>query len=50
MTDFEVVTDDYLVQRSVFGDKYEIVANFSEKVYYHGEKEVKPLDFIIEEK
>lgn len=30
MTDFEILTDDYMVQRSTFGDKYRITVNFSD--------------------
>lgn len=37
MTDFEVLSKDYKLQRSVFGDKYEVVANFSdEDRFYNG--------------
>ena len=33
MTDFSVVSDDYAVQRSVFGERYEITVNFSSEPY-----------------
>ena len=33
MTDFSVVSDDYAVQRSVFGGRYEITVNFSSEPY-----------------
>ena len=37
MTDFEVLSKDYKLQRSVFGDKYEVIANFSdEDRFYNG--------------
>lgn len=31
MTDFEILSEDYTLQRSEFGGKYEIIANFAEK-------------------
>lgn len=31
MTDFEVLSKDYKLQRSVFGDAYEVVVNFSDE-------------------
>ncbi len=38
MTDFEIITEDYCLQRSVFGNKYEVIVNFSDKDYeYNGE-------------
>jgi hypothetical protein len=38
MTDFEIITEDYGLQRSVFGDKYEVIVNFTDKNYiYNGE-------------
>lgn len=38
MTDFEIITEDYCLQRSVFGNKYEVIVNFSDKNYiYNGE-------------
>ena len=37
MTDFEVLSKDYKLQRSIFDDKYEVVANFSdEDRFYNG--------------
>ena len=38
MTDFEIITEDYGLQRSVFGEKYEVIVNFTDKNYiYNGE-------------
>ena len=38
MTDFEIITEDFGLQRSVFGKKYEVIVNFSDKNYeYNGE-------------
>ena len=31
MTDFEILTDDYMIQRSTFGDKYRVTVGFSDK-------------------
>ncbi len=31
MTDFEILTDDYMIQRSTFGDKYRVTVDFSDK-------------------
>ena len=36
LTDFEWVTEDRLVQRTVFGDAGEVVANFGDQAYEHG--------------
>ena len=50
MTEYKVLTDDYMIQKTVFGDKYEVVANFSEKEYLYNNQIIKPLDFIFEER
>lgn len=42
MTDFEVLTEDYKVQKSVFGENTEVVANFSETPYIYKGKEIAP--------
>ena len=47
MTDFDYLTDDRKVQTTVFGDKYRIVANFSDSEYIYGEKTIAPTDFIM---
>lgn len=50
MTDFSYVTEDRKVQTTVFGDKYRIVANFSDSEYIYFEKTVAPMDFLLIEK
>ncbi len=47
MTDFEVLSDDYMLQRTVFGDAYEVVVNFSEQPMRYGELTVPPLDLVL---
>lgn len=38
MTDYEVLTEDYTVQRTAFGNQYEVVANFGSLPFlYHGQ-------------
>ncbi len=49
MTDFQVLRDDYKVQRSVFGDKYEVIVNFSEESYTYKNKLILPDDLLFEE-
>lgn len=49
MTDFEIVTDDYDLQRSVFGDRYEVIVNFSDKNYKYNGKTVLPNDILFRE-
>jgi hypothetical protein len=49
MTDFEVLSTDYKLQRSVFGDKYEVVANFSDKVRDYNGKAVGANDYLFGE-
>lgn len=49
MTNFEILTKDYMVQRTVFGNKYEVVANFSDKVYYHHNTSIESLEFVFNE-
>lgn len=49
MTDFEILKDDYKVQKSVFGDKYEVVVNFSEENYIYKNKLIPPDDLLFEE-
>ena len=31
ITDYEVISDDYMVQRTVFGEKYSVTVNFSDE-------------------
>lgn len=49
MTDFEILRDDYQVQRSVFGDKYEVIVNFSEEGCIYKNKLIPPCDLLLEE-
>ncbi len=49
MTDFSVVSDDYMVQRSVFGNKYEITVNFSNEIYAIEKITIPPKDYIMKE-
>lgn len=49
MTDFQMLTPDRLVQKSVFGDKYEIVANFSDVDYVYKNTIVKSEDLYFGE-
>ena len=49
MTDFKILRDDYKIQKSVFGDKYEIVVNFSEENYTYNNTLIPPNDLLFEE-
>ena len=49
MTNYEVLSDDYMLQRSVFGDKYRITVNFSDKVLECDGKAIAPESLIFEE-
>ena len=49
MTDFEIRRDDYPVQRSVFGDRYEVVANFSDDNYMYKDTVIAPNDLLFGE-
>jgi len=48
MTDFIVFTEDYQVQKSVFGDKYEVVVNFSNEDYIYKNNVIAPNDLFFE--
>ncbi len=50
MTDFKILSDDYQVQQSVFGNKYEITVNFSEENRVYKNKLIPPCDLLFEEK
>lgn len=50
MTDYEVLSDDYMLQRSVFGDKYEIIVNFSDTDREYNGKTVLRENMIFQEK
>lgn len=49
MTDYTVLSDDYMLQRSVFGDKYEVVVNFSDTVREYNGKTIEPESMLFEE-
>ena len=49
MTAFEWLTDDRLVQRTVFGGEYAVTANFSDQPYETPQGTIQPLDFRLEE-
>lgn len=47
MTDFEVLSKDYKLQRSVFGDMYELVANFSDEDRIYQDRVVGANDYLF---
>ncbi|MBQ7039553.1 MAG: hypothetical protein IJN39_03190 [Clostridia bacterium] len=47
MTDFEILTDDYKVQKSVFGNRYEVIANFSDEKYVYENHVIEPNDLLF---
>ena len=49
MTDFEILRDDYQVQKSVFGNKYEVIVNFSKENYTYKNKVIHSCDLLFEE-
>lgn len=49
MTDFRILSDDYMLQCTVFGDKYKITANFSDESCEVNGKTILPKDFLLEE-
>ncbi len=49
MTDFASLTENSTVQRSVFGGRYEIVANFSSLTYRYNGMSIAPEDFYFGE-
>lgn len=49
MTDFVILREDYQVQKSVFGNKYEIIVNFSKENYIYNNKVILPEDLLVEE-
>ncbi len=48
MTNFEILTEDYGLQRSVFGDKYEVIVNFADKNHEYNGKTIISGDIIFE--
>ena len=49
MTNYEVLSNDYMLQRSVFGDKYSITVNFSDKPLEYNGKLIAPESLLLEE-
>ncbi|MBR3942602.1 MAG: hypothetical protein IKJ55_04525 [Clostridia bacterium] len=49
MTDYQVLTNDYSVQTTVFGDRYRVVANFGETDFVYEGKMVKSKDLLFYE-
>ena len=49
MTDYEILSDDYMLQRSVFGDKYQVVVNFSDTAREYNGKTIEAESLIFEE-
>lgn len=49
MTDYRVLTEDYSLQTTVFGDRYRVVANFSEEAQTFAGKTVPAKDFLFME-
>lgn len=49
MTDFEILRDDYKLQKSVFGNKYEVVVNFSDECVTYGDTVIAPDDLLFKE-
>ena len=47
MTNFEILTEDYNIQQSVFGDKYEITVNFGDKDYNLNGVTIPANDYVL---
>ncbi len=47
MTDWQVLSEDYMLQRSVFGERYEVVVNFSENDAEYNGNIIKARDFVF---
>ena len=47
MTDFEILSEDDMLQRTVFGDKYEVIVNFSEQPRKYRELTLAPQDVVF---
>ena len=48
LTDFQWLTEDRLVQRTVFGDRIALVANFSDAEFRHGGTALPPRSVLAE--
>lgn len=49
MTDFNILSDDYSLQQSIFGNKIRITVNFSDNDQTHNGKIIRANDFTAEE-
>jgi hypothetical protein len=47
MTDYRVLTEDYSLQTTVFGNRYRVVANFSSEARVYEGHTVLPKDFVL---
>ena len=48
ITDYEVLSDDYMVQRTVFGGRYSVTVNFSQEKRTAGVKEIPAEGLLFE--
>lgn len=48
ITDYEVLSDDYMVQRTVFGGRYSVTVNFSQETRTAGGKEIPAEGLLFE--
>ena len=49
MTDWQVLSDDYSLQKTVFGDRYEVIANFSDREVTYQDISIDAKDFCFKE-
>ena len=49
MTDYKVLSDDYMLQRTEFGGKYRVTVNFSDKAMELDGKNIDAGSFVFEE-
>ncbi len=47
MTDFEIIGDNFELQRSVFGEKYQVIANFGNNEATYGNITILAKDFVF---
>lgn len=47
MTDYRILTEDYSVQQTVFGDKYEVTVNFSDREFCLNGDRIPPKDLVF---
>lgn len=48
MTDFEILSEDRLVQTTVYGETIRVVANFKDEVFVYGEDTLAPHSLIVD--